>query len=426
MADPDGLTNSVRLPLLATELPQGWHVSEGATITAPSGQILMAALVAADNDTDPTALIGDHIATLRREHGEPTEVSTTTSNWRGDTKTHRCTIRFGEDSAHVYTLACVVDNGLALSLTSDWPADGADGSIAMDLVLGGIRLLNRPVFEPDKDDDHAERALPEARQSVSAGVWSRMHAEWSHPRHEVPTPDETTSWSPDELATFATLLSAPSFPTVGTELLASLPDAELHAVLGATMRSLSARGLVQVMSNGSAEIGSSVQSVMNTAVLPDLAIAIQSSAAGHPSSTYFGVRPDHAVQIDTTPNGSRTCSVRRPVDILELVVGVLRSSERAEPDPTLQSQPRQMTADQLSEHWAAMPQAWQVSSTWRTETIVTGRLLYLARDADDQFWVAEPEPQSTDQSVWGIRPVTFGEVRNEVLDCLPGAGSEMR
>ena len=407
------LRNQVHLPLLAAELPSGWSVSEAATVVAPSGLAIRASLDRAAEGIDATVLIDRHLGDLTDEYGEPANVSTSTSRWRGSAVAHYLTVRFDEPP-HTRVIATVVDSGLALTVTGAWSTPGDDGTRDVEAAVAGIRLLSRPLFEPDLDAEQSDLTVPVVRGAVPSEVWEQLHGDWSSRRGMVSEPDAHAIWSTDELATVATMLGAPSFPSVGPELFATLTDAQMRAVLGATIRSLAARGLVHIRSDGSAVLDDSARSAMETALFPDLAISVESGGGSTSVATYFGVRPDSAVRIDVTPSGGRSCGAVDPVDVVDALVELLgvRDGGVHGQRVTLHVQ-----SDDMLERWGAMDAGWQVSATWRDRDVIAGSVLYAARDVDGQFWIAE----SDDDQTWTIRPLGVEDVRGEILGRLPGS-----
>lgn len=408
----DSSRTRVHLPVLAAELPPGWTVAERATLVTPDGHMVEATLQRADAESDGPSLIEHHLAEVRREYPDAVALTRSSSRWRGDIDAHHCTIRLDEPD-RIRAISVVVADGLALTVTGTRPTDGADDTRDIETVIAGIRLLSRPAYEPQIDGEAVESRPPAARSPVAPEVWAQLHSSWSSVATRAPEPDLTTTWSMDELATIATIMGAASFPTVGTTLFAALTDAELHAVLGATMRSLTARGIVDISSNGSASLDDALRTTMEIALLPDLAISVEANSAGSTRGTYFGIRPDRAVRVDVTPNGARSCSPADPAGIVEALTELLGGHHDASQE---QRESLHLQEDELSEHWGAMDSSWQISSTWRTDTTVTGHVLYAACDANGQYWIADSDDQS-----WTIRPITIDELRDEIVGCLPGS-----
>jgi hypothetical protein len=405
--------NQVHLPLIAAELPTGWQTFEQTTFIAPSGQLVRATLGRADDDVDAATLIDEHLDRLRDEFGEPMEISKSTGRWRGTADLLRCSVRFAQPAQERIINVVVVD-GLSLTVTGEWPTDGEDGSVDVETVIAGVRLLSRPVYEPDLNDEVAESTPPTARSPVAAEVWAQLHEAWSRPSTDVPTGTSGDAWSTDELATVATILGAPAFPTVDADLMAALPDAELHAVLGATMRSFVARGLVEISPTGSAELSDRVHSMMETALFPDVAVSIVSGDQDRSSVSYFGVRPDAAVRVETLANGARSCSFVDPDQVVDAIMAMIGRGDAAAESPGDDIQ--RLTADELGRCWGAMERMWQIGSTWRSDSLVTGGVLHAARSSDGQLWVADPDD---DLASWTVRRVDFDQLRRDVVACLP-------
>jgi hypothetical protein len=406
------LRNTVHLPVLAAELPPGWGAFESAEFVAPSGRVVRVDLGGAEAGLDAVGLVESRLALLRDSYGEPTETSSAVRRWRGSQNAHLVTIRFDEPAAS-WVIAGVVDGQAGLTVSTALASPDDDGTGDVEAVLAGIRLLSGPIARPAWDSSDVEGPSLAERPTVASEIWAQLHRAWSEHRGVVHDPITRTVWSPDELATVATVLGAPSFPSVGTEVFAALTDDELGAVLGATTRSLIARGILHAAPDGSLRLADDVRSELEIAVFPDLSIMVESGGVGEPAATYFGVRPDAAVRIDAAPTGGRTCGAVDPAGLVDALAALLAQRDSTQEDP---GETVRLEAGELAERWMSMESAWQISSTWRAGSLVSGRVLYVARDANGRVWVTEPD----DHEAWTLRPVGPTEIRDEILACLPG------
>jgi hypothetical protein len=131
-----------------------------------------------------------------------------------------------------------------------------------------------------------------------------------------------TRLSSTEFAVCATILGAPSFPTVGSELLASRPGAVLRATLEAVTSSFVARGLVEAGDDGFATLCDPLRELVEVAVFPDLTISVEGLGAGGAKHWWFGLRPDRCVQVSVLPDGSRECTQIEPSRVIDRIVAV--------------------------------------------------------------------------------------------------------
>jgi hypothetical protein len=289
---------------------------------------------------------------------------------------------------------------LALTVRASWPANNDAADADVDAAVAGLRVLSHPVSSPSQP----EAAMPVASQkraSVDASTWSALRGRWAS-NFDVGQPHPVTRWSAAELAVFATILGSPSFPTVGSELLASLPEAALAPTLEWVTRSLLARRLIEPAAEGSTKIADQLGGVMEVAVFPDLTISVERFDVQGASRTWFGVRPDRAVQIEVSADGTRECAVIEPETIVARMVGNLRSSE--------DGGPLEDTADVVS--------MTRFTTAWRDGELIRGGTFAVATGADGALALADPD--TTGSSGWQLRPTDTAGLQAAALEHLPG------
>lgn len=414
----------VYLPSLAAELPDGWVVSEGSTFTSPSGVAVHVRLDRAPDGWDAVAL-ADHQENLARaELGEIDVVANDAVPAGVGPAGRSRRFRFDRDGvATVGRIVCSVDDGLALTVSATWPEADDDAGTELDRVVAGLRLLRRPVAAFGTVPDGETVRAPQARAAVEDSVWSAMRAAWDD-RAVAGTsvPDAAWNgarWSPEECAVFATILGSPSFPTVGSEVLAALPERALHATLSAVTNSFVARGVVRALDDGSVGLVDEVDQVVQVAVFPDLTVSVDRITAGAVSSCWFGVRPDRAVLVRVEPTGSRACGGIDPGELVAHVLAVTGTAEREVPVPSASE--RIVTLDEVVTGAAGVDAIVRVTTAWRVGGVIHGGDLAWALGADGSLWLAEPVDADDDApAAWQLRPVDTDAVRSELLDHLPG------
>jgi len=314
------LVNRVHLPSLAAELPEGWTVSEGATLMSPSGTAIHLKLGRAPEGWTAKDVADDvESATVPGLSSIKGRTSTTTTLRAGVIAEDR-RFQFERDGVTLVSRAvCSVDAGWALTVRASWPATDDAANADVDVAVAGLRVMSRPIPAPPEVSDAPTPVAPQRRSAVDAATWSQLRAQWaaSDP-DKTGSPTDVTRWSTAELAVCATILGSSSFPTVGSELLASLPDVALTATLESVTRSLLARRLIRSV-DGTTRICDELRDTMETAVFPDLTILVERLDAAGVTGWWFGVRPDRAVQITVEADGSRECAVVEPAAIVDRI-----------------------------------------------------------------------------------------------------------
>ena len=302
-------------------------MSEEATLRSPSGTDIQLKLGRVPEGCTAATVADDLESATRAAFSAVNGATSKTVVLRGGMVGEDRRLEFDRDGTPwVGRLVCSIDGALALTVRASWPATNGEADGEVDLAVAGLRLLTHPVpLSPSVAE--AEPAVPSRkRSSVDASTWAQLRACWATSTSDgYGMPSEPTRWSAAELAVFATILGSSSFPTVGSELLASLPEAGLAPTLEWVTRSLLARRLIEPGADGTTKISADLENVMEVAVFPDLTIFVERFDPHGATRTWFGVRPDRAVQIAAPIDGSRECAVagssrgRRP--------GLRRSSD---------------------------------------------------------------------------------------------------
>lgn len=427
----------VHLPSLAVELPVGWRVSESSVVTAPSGVAVNVRLDRALDGWDAVALADHHEAAARAELGELEVISSDAVRSRSGGAAESRQFRFDRSgTATVGRMVCSVVDGLALTISATWPDGDVDAVDEMDRVAAAVRLMHRPVaaFGGSPDEAPAEEGpadggsvvSPPPRPPVAASEWTAAREAWVA---RAPAPadlTDVTRWSAEEVAVFAMILGAPSFPTVGSEALAALPERSLTPMLAAVTSSLVARGVVQALEGGSVALSSDVDDVMQIAVFPDLTVAVDRVTRDGIGSCWFGVRPDRAAQVSADPIGSRTCARFDPGQLVGQILTVTGTNDRGGASTAL-SNPV-VTLDDLLAEGSAVEAIARVTTAWRIDSVIHGGQIVWAIGADGALWLADPSTDvadadaDADQPVsWTLRPCDLAALRSELVDHLPGS-----
>jgi hypothetical protein len=396
----------VHLPSLAAELPEGWTVSDGATLASPSGTDIHLKLGRAPEGWTAKDVADDmQSATRAGLQAINGSTSKTVTLRRGVIAEDR-RFQFDRDGVTWVTRAvCSVDAGLALTIRASWPAtnDAADDEV--DVAVAGLRVMSRPISATPEVSDAPTPVAPQRRPAVDGATWSDLRARWaaSDP-DEAASPTDVTRWSTAELAVCATILGSPSFPTVGSELLSSLPDAALTATLEWVTRSLLARRLIMSV-DGTTKICDELRDMMEAAVFPDLTISVERLDAGGATGWWFGVRPDRAVQVTVEADGSRECAVVEPAEVVAHVVA-------------------HMCADGVGggslDNAADVVAMARFTTAWRDGELIRGGTFALAIGAEGALALAEPDPGGESPG-WTLHPTDPAALRVTLIEHLPGA-----
>lgn len=410
----------VHLPVLGAEILEDWTITEAAALASPSGLTIHLELGPAQDDARVEELLEIRSAAVRELFSATGEVSESVALWCGRATMHSHQFEFQRNgsSPWIGRVSCVVEDGTKLTAFASWSEGNLAAPAELEAALDGVRFLNRPAIEirsvvPVDAPSRKPRRAPVSRQR-----WTELRQAWTHDRPARAGGFEATIWSPDELATFATILGAPVFPTVGPEWFASLPEATLRAVLEAVIRSLSAREFVTASADGSIGIvDDDVRSVMETAVYPDLSVAIEARQAGD-EVAYFGVRAEHAVRVRVDPKGMRECV---KLEVAELVDAVCSFAgfEGGVGDPTRRG--RVVTSTELDDVDCDIERMMRIDTAWREGERILGAVLWFARDTGGGWWLGEQSEPTISESVsWILEPTDPVAARELILYSLPG------
>ena len=314
---------------------------------------------------------------------------------------------------------CLIDGALALTVVGSWPLSNQVDS-EMDAALAGIRLLSRPVASFPTTADPEARRPSVKRPPLDASAWSDLRAAWRAPDAAGVEVGAAARWSPVELAVCAAILGAASFPTVGPELLASLPTASLNATLDAVTRSFIARGLVRAHDDGWATLCDGPREVMEGAVFPDLTISIERLSGGGAGHWWFGLRPDQGVQVTVLPDGSRECGSIHPGRLIDQVFAVTGTGKPTGGEAPAGADPGHVTLADVVGGASRVAALLRVNTAWRVGTLIRGGVFTWALGVDGSLWLADPvvgdEPPS-----WKLGAIDLEGLGAELLDHLPGA-----
>lgn len=396
------MVGRVHLPSLAAELPEGWTVSEEATLRSPSGTEIHLKLGRVPEGWTAAAVADDLESATRAAFSAVNGTTSKTVVLRSGVVGDDRRLEFDRDgAAWVARLVGSVDGGLALTVRASWPATNGEADGELDLAVTGLRLLTHPLpLSPSVTQ--AVAAPPSRKRSpVDASRWAQLRACWATSVSDGGTSGQPTRWSAAELAVFATILGSSSFPTVGVELLASLPEAALTPTLEWVTRSLLARRLIEPAADGTTKICADLEIVMEVAVFPDLTIFVERFDPHGATRVWFGVRPDRAVQIAAPIDGSRECALLDPAEVVSRIHDGLTT-----PDGT----------GQLDSE-ADVVALTRITTAWRAGELIRGGTFAVAAGADGAVAFADP---SADSTGWQLRLTDAAGVHATLLEHLPG------
>jgi hypothetical protein len=289
----------------------------------------------------------------------------------------------------------------------------------VDAAVAGIRVMHRPLATFATAADPQPRPSRVKRTALEPSAWSDVRAAWHRAGSSSVDVVGATRLSSVELAVCATVVEAASFPTVGSEMLASLPAAVLKATIETVMNSFNARGLIRDGEDGWATLCGGLFDIVDVAVFPDLTISIERLHAGGSDRWWFGVRPDSAVQISVLPNGSRECGLidaGRAIDQVLALTGTSRSGSSA---PSEDAGPVSVSLADLTAGSGRIAAVVRVNTAWRVGEMICGGAFSWATGADGSLWLADPDADAACPS-WTLAAVDVEGLRAELLAHLPG------
>lgn len=414
------LASRVHLPSLAAELPDGWTVSERATLASPSGTEVHLRLERAPEGWNSSDLADQMEAAARAEIAGIDVVTATTVALPGgrvaDERRFECD---REGVASIGRIVCSVDGGLALTFSASWAASSHVADADVDKAITGLRLLSRPVVNIPTPPDAKGSAVRVKRTPVDVSAWSALRLAWGAANPVEVDVGGATRWSPAELAVCATILGSSSFPTVGPELLASLPEAGLSATLDAVTRSLLARRFVRARHDGSTAFSDELQELMELAVFPDLTISVERLGVDGAGRWWFGLRPDRAVQVTVLPDGSRECGEIEPGRVVAQVLA-LGARQGTVGDVRAGPERDRVTVEDVIGGVAGVAALVRMSTAWRVGDLIRGGVLTWAVGSDGSLWLAELDATGG-SPLWELRSTDVEGLCATLLDHLPGA-----
>ncbi len=408
------------LPLLAADLPEDWRVSEEATFSSPSGTDIHLRLNRARNEWNSSDLAAQMEAAARIQVRGIKEITASTMPLTGGRVAHDR--RFTSESdgiASIGRVVCLVEDGLALTVSASWTEGGLGADADIDIAVASIRLLNRPVTDAPAASDMPPARAPAKRPPVDSSAWSELRNAWSGTHPVEARLRRVTRWSPVELSVCAAVLGAPSFPTVGGELLASMSPDGLIATLDAVTRSLLARGLVRAGDDGLTDLSEDLRELMEVALYADLTILVERLGAPANGRWWFGLRPDRAAQVTVLPDGSRECAEIEPDHVIAQLLALTQAPGIVAADPTGPADAGRVTLQDLVDGTGPVLALVRFNSTWRVGETVRGGTFTWAIGADGALWLAEPQAKEA-TPVWQLRSIDFEGLRSDLLAHLPG------
>jgi hypothetical protein len=345
------VTDRSLLPSVAADLPDDWTVFGSASVRSPSGLEIRLWLDGQRHPTDLQAIADRMEASARDEVAVIGDVAA-------------CELQLGERAAcarqftferggneMVGRIVCRLHDDRALIATASWRADGdLDGVDEMDTLIAGVRLP-RPSAPPD--------------------------------------PIEASRWSPTDLAVVAMVMGETPFPTVGIEWLAGLPSGSVDAVVDTVTRSLIARRLLVRAEDGSAEVVASLRSVVDAALLAELAIDVAHMTAQGTQHTWFGAGPGRVIRIAVTDDGARRIDELAPDDVPDAVLaaaGAVWDSANDDLEPPQGS----ITTSTLADPSSDLIALTRISTSWMDDGRHHGGVFFWACYASGGGWLAEP------------------------------------
>jgi hypothetical protein len=386
----------VHLPSLAAELTDGWTVSEAATLVSPSGTEIHMKLGRVPDGWTAADVADEMESATRAARPGINGAASRTATMRSGIVADDRRLEFEREGVQwVGRLISSVNAGIALTLRASWPATNGAGDADVDTALAGVRLLSHPISASPLSPEAATPAVRAKRPPVDAAAWAGLRSQWVASRTGGSTGNRATQWSAAELAVFATILGSSSFPTVGSELLGSLPEAGLAATLEWVTRSLLARGLIEPGPNGSTQISEELREIMEVAVFPDLTISAERLRGSGARGWWFGLRPDRAVQVTVSVDGSRECAMIEPADVVDRLSHLIESCRGG--GETLV----------------------RVTTAWRDGDLIRGGTFTVQIGEDGALALTDLEPQAGSASFASHATDAEG-LRTAVLENLPG------
>src|SRR4029079_8857027 len=172
------MTYRVHLPSLAVEIPDGWSVTEEATITPPSGTAIRVHLDHVAEDCDAASVADRMEAAARASVAGMNNVTASSVPLPGGRVGHQRRFGFESDAiAAIARIVTLIDGDLALTLTASWVAGDDRADREVDDALASIRLLSRPVAAISGGRGQQERPPRAKRPPVDRARWPPLWAD---------------------------------------------------------------------------------------------------------------------------------------------------------------------------------------------------------------------------------------------------------
>ena len=419
MAGSAGVARAYR-PVLRAELSDGWTVSEWATFESPAGTAIDVSVGRAPAGWSASDL-ADRLAVLARPDGVigdgVTSCPVALDGGRLAEDRRVMLVRDGVDTVH--RIVCTVDGDMAVTLSASWDALNEQAAADVDAVVVGLRL---PVGQAGMADSassdvssQASKAAP-ARAVVDVAAWSALREPWSRCAPGAVEITGSSRWSTAELSLCATILGSSTFPTIGS-VFASMAEAELDATVEAVTRSFLARGLVRMGDDG-AELVDGLHDVMDVAVFPDLMIGVQHLDGQGDRRSWFGLRPDRAVQVIEGWDGCREVGELEPGTVVSQLLAV--TGVRDASSPSTDATTDRVTCADVVASTGRVVTVVTVTTGWRAGEQVHGGAFTWAVDRDGTPWHADVVAAEDGSPAFELRRTDAAGLRQVVLDHMPG------
>lgn len=399
----DTLATIVHLPSLAAELPEGWSISEGATVVAPSG-----ARFAVQVDHLPSGAAGEQL-------GDRVEAAL-----RVRAPTAGAFARDGRDDADVRTYTYLDEGGRRVGrfaarlhgsrfvvVTGDWVEGDEVAPTEMARLIDGVRLLERPVLRTH------DGTTVTGRSSVATPPPDPRRLSELRRRWAVPVAEATTTsvgrWSPDELVVLAAVTGAETFPTVDVTALAALPAIAAQATVDTVTRSLLARRCIRADGHDAVELTEPLGSIVATATAPVVAVLVERREGGQVSTSWLGVTPERSVVIRVLPDGTREIEECPPEALPSAVLaaaGVAPDDPSGEPGAVDLAHPAEGTG------------VVSLVVAWRSGPVVEGATLTWLQRPDRAWYAVESDADGT--TTTAVVPAPAAALAERLLDALLG------
>lgn len=431
---------------LSILLPEGWLAEEVIQIRSPDDGI---ALSVSGGPTSGTVEdLADRYAEELAELPGYSEISMEEARVMGGRQGLVRIFRWAPDADDatelIQTQTYVVESGAAYVASGASPVESYEAN--RDVIEGLLASIDRipPSFEvrerdADRSDGsvaaflHGALHLDLAPREWQESDWESVASKW-RTGTEARENGHQIAFSADELLALAQLFGAPGFPGVGEESYEGY-SAETQIIAGrAARRSLLARGIVFVHTEGAVSVAEEIEGILGTALFPGLLVTAESHTPDGVLSTVFHADPTSLIEHGIDPNGVHLLRRLNPGDLPTRIKGLFDLSEvppsDAPPLKTTMSDLRQST-DRTPDHpffgfdlRSATLNFLTITHT-DDETISGGWLRWFDL-GNEGLWSVESLDDSPGDPEGQVRiePTTKGALMERVLSYLPGAFSD--